>query len=96
MVHQNSPTMEMRANTERSMDFRKANREQSVHFWRVNKETYWKYNVNLSKRLRKDRVFFRLAGLFLGISLKRCPRKIPRSSPPALGKPCPSLLCYLD
>ena len=41
----------------------------------------WKSNLNLSKRVRKDRVFFGLAGLPLGISLGLCPWEMPWSSP---------------
>ena len=55
-----------RANTEPSVDFRKANTEPSVHFRRANRETYLKSNLNLIKRVRKDRVFLGLAGLLLG------------------------------
>ena len=98
MVHQNSPTVKFwqekieaslrRANTEPSVDFRKANTEPPVHFRRANTETYYKYNVNLNKRVGKDRVFLGLAGLLLGISL--------RAALPVLGKPRPSLLLYLD
>ena len=50
------------------------------HFRRANTETYQKQNVNLSTRVRKDRVFLGLAGLLLRISLRLCPREIPRSS----------------
>ena len=76
------PSMDFRrANTELSQDFRKANMEPSVHFRRANTENYWKQNVNLSKRVRKDGVFLGLAGLLLGISLRLCPWEIPRSSP---------------
>ena len=90
MLHQNSPTVEFqqemiegklrRANTEPSVDFRKANTEPSVHFRRANAETYQKQNVNLSKRVGKDRVFLGLAWLLLRISLGLCPREISRSS----------------
>ena len=55
------------ANKKPSVDFRKANTEPSVHFRRANMETYQKLNVNLSKRVGKERVFLRLAGLFLGM-----------------------------
>ena len=75
----NSPTVEFwqekikgnlrRANTKPSVDFRKANTDLSVHLRRANTETYQKYNINLSKIVRKDRVFLRLAGLLFGISL---------------------------
>ena len=37
-------------------------------FRKVEKK-YLKYNVNLNKRVGKDRVFLELAGLLLGISL---------------------------
>ena len=70
-----------RANTGPSVDFRKANTEPSVHFRRANTETHDKKNVNLNKRVGKDRVFLRLAGLLLGISLGLRPREIPRSRP---------------
>ena len=61
------PSVDLRkANTEPSVDLRKANTEPSVNFRRANTETYWKKNVNLSKRVRKDRVFLGLAGLLLG------------------------------
>ena len=43
--------------------------------------SYFKYNVNPSKRVGMDRVFLGLAGLLLGISPGLCPREIPRSSP---------------
>ena len=66
---------------EPSVDFRKANTEPSVHFRKANRETYQKQNVNLSKRVGKDRVFLGLAGLLLGISLGLRPREIPQSSP---------------
>ena len=46
-----------RANMEPSMDFRTANTELSMRFRRANTETYWKSNVNLSKRVGKDGVF---------------------------------------
>ena len=69
-----------RANREPSMDFRKVNMEPSMHFRRANTETYWKYNVNLSKRVGKDGVFLGLAELLLRISLRLRPREIPRSS----------------
>ena len=52
-------------------------------------ETYRKKNVNLSKGVRKDRVFLGLAGLLLEISLGLRPREIPRSSP-ASQLPSPS------
>ena len=39
---------------------------------------YW---VNLSKRGGKDGIFWGLAGLLWGISRRRSPREIPRSSP---------------
>ena len=68
-----------RANTEPSVDFRKANMDPSVNFRRANTETYC--NVNLSKRVGKDRVFLGLAGLLLRISIGLRPREIPRSSP---------------
>ena len=49
------PSMDFRrANTELFLVFRKANTEPSVHFRRANPEVYWKWNVNLSKRVRKD------------------------------------------
>ena len=81
-----------RANTKPSLDFRRANMElcqvlrkahtePSVHFRRANTETQWKWNVNLSKRVRKHSVFLGLAELLLGISLGLCPREIPQSSP---------------
>ena len=44
-------------------------------------ETYYKYNVNLSKSVGKSGNFLGLAGLLLGISLGLRPREIPRSSP---------------
>ena len=40
-------------------------------------------------------VFQRLSGLLQGISRGRCPRAL-GAAPPAFGKPCPSLLFYLD
>ena len=67
-----------RANIEPFLDFRIANTEPSVYLRRANRETYWKQNLNLSKRVGKDRVFLGLAGLLLGISLGLCPREIPR------------------
>ena len=70
-----------RANTEPSVDFRKTNTEPSVNFRSANRETYWKWNVNLSKRVGKDRVFLGLAWLLLGISLGLRLWEIPRSSP---------------
>ena len=69
MVHQNSLTVE----------FWQEKIEGSLR--RANTKSYKKKNVNLSKRVRKDRVFLGLAGLLLGISLWLCPRKIPCSSP---------------
>ena len=44
----------------------------------------------------KDRVFLRLAGQLLGISLGLCPQEIPRKSLPAFGKCRKSFLFYLD
>ena len=85
-----------RANTEPSVDFMKVNTEPSVHFRRANTETYWKWNENLSKRVGKDRVFLRLAGLLLGISLGLRPREIPQSSPSSPRTTPSFLLFYLD
>ena len=62
-----------RANTEQSMDVRKANTNLSMLFRRANTETYYKRNVNLSKRVGKDGAFLGLVWLFLGISLVLCP-----------------------
>ena len=91
MVDQNLPTVELwrekmevkrrKAKTEPSMNFLRANTEPPVHFRRANTETYYKNNVNLSKRVGKDRVFLGLAGLLLRISFGLCPREIPRSRP---------------
>ena len=67
------------ANTEPSMDFRKANTELSMHFRRASTKIYWKYSVNLSKRVRRDEVFFGLAGLLLGIFLGLRPQEITRN-----------------
>ena len=76
---------------EPSVDFRKANTEPYVNFRRASTETYRKYNVNLSKRVGKDRVFLGLAGLLLGISLGLRPQEIPRSSPASPRKTLPFL-----
>ena len=43
--------------------------------------SYFKLNVNPYKRVGMDGVFLGLARLLLGISLRRCPRKISQSSP---------------
>ena len=84
MMANTEPSVDFRrANREPSVDLRKANTEPSVHFRKANTETYWKKNVNMSKRVGKDRVFLGLAGLPLWISLVICPRKTP-SFPPLL------------
>ena len=43
--------------------------------------SYFKQNVNPSKRVGIDGIFLGLEGLLLGISLGLCPREIPRSNP---------------
>jgi hypothetical protein len=48
--------------------------------FRKEKKKYLKYNVNLNKRVGKDRVFLELAGLLLGISLVLSPKEISWSS----------------
>ena len=60
-------------------------------------KTYWKYNVNMGKRVGKDRVFLRLAGLILRISFGLCPQEIPWSSPtsPQKTRSVPPLLLCL-
>ena len=91
------PSVDLRrANTEPSVDFRKANSEPSLLFRSANTETYEKLNVNLRKRVGKDRVFLGLAGLLLGISLGLRRWEIPQTALPALGKPRSFLLFYLD
>ena len=80
MVHQNLPTVEFWQEKIEG-NLRRANTEPSVHFRRANTETYLQKNVNLSIKVRKDRVFLELAGQLLGISLVLCPGEIPRSSP---------------
>ena len=69
-----------RANTERFMHFRKGKREPSMHLSRANTKTLFQYNVNLSKRAVKYRVFLRLAGLLLVTFLRLCRCQIPRSN----------------
>ena len=69
---------------------------QIMLLFRKVEKTFWKYYVNLSKRVRTDRVFLGLVGLLFRISLKHCPRKVPRSSPVGFVKPRPSLLFCLD
>ena len=44
-------------------------------------KSYCNYNVNLTKRVGFERVFFGLAGQHLEISLGLCPQENPRSSP---------------
>ena len=70
-----------RANMEQSMDLRKANTESSQDLRRANTKSYWKQNVNLSKRVRKDSVFLGLQGLLLGIFLMFCPLGNPLEQP---------------
>ena len=43
--------------------------------------SYFKENVNPSKRVRMDGVFLGLAGLLFGISLRLHPWEIPQTSP---------------
>ena len=50
-------------------------------FIKTRKMSYFKYNVNPSKRVKMARFFLGLAGLLLRISLGLCPWKFPRSSP---------------
>ena len=93
MVHQNSPTVEFwqekiegnlrRANTEPSVDFRRANTEPSVDFRKANTE--------LSVHFRRANT-----GCSLGIPSGFALGKSLGAALPALGKPHPSLLFYLD
>ena len=57
---------------------------------------YFKYNVNLSKRVGMDGVFLGLAELLLKISPGFALGKFLGAALPALGKLRPSLLSYLD
>ena len=59
---------------------RKKNAAYTFTHWEIWK-TYWKYNVNMGKRVGKNWVFLRLTGLILRISFSLCPQEIPRSSP---------------
>ena len=52
----------------------------------ITKMSYFKQNVNPSKRVQMDGVFLGLAGLLPGISLGLCRREILRSSPASLWK----------
>ena len=57
---------------------------------KISKISYFKYNVNPSKRVKMDEVFVGLAGLLLEISLGLCPWEIPQSSP-AIPRKTPSI-----
>ena len=57
------------------------NLSQKYSAQQIYENTYFWWNVNLSKRVGMDGVFLELAGRLLGISLGLRPREILRSSP---------------